>query len=192
MKRVCDILFVVLTAPLWGVVMVVVALLVFCSMGRPVFFLQRRAGFMGREFCICKFRTMRTGEGSDAERLTGMGRFLRKTSLDELPQLLNVLRGEMSLVGPRPLLMRYLPLYNERQAKRHLVRPGITGWAQVSGRNSISWQEKFELDVWYVEHRSLWLDLKILFLTVWNVLARRGISADGEATISFFEGNENE
>ena len=125
----------------------------------------------------------------DSERLTAFGQFLRSTSLDELPELLNVLKGDMSLVGPRPLLMEYLPLYSERQARRHEVRPGVTGWAQINGRNALSWDEKFELDVWYVENRTLWLDIKILFLTVWKVLKRDGISQDGEATMSRFTGS---
>ena len=128
----------------------------------------------------------------DAERLTAFGQFLRSTSLDELPELWNVLKGDMSLVGPRPLLMEYLPLYSERQGRRHEVRPGITGWAQINGRNALSWEEKFELDVWYVENRTLWLDIKILFLTVWQVVKRDGISQDGEATMSKFTGSAND
>ncbi len=149
----------------------------------------------GKPFEMMKFRTMtddRDDNGKllpDAKRLTSFGQFLRSTSLDELPELWNVLKGDMSLVGPRPLLMEYLPLYSERQARRHDVRPGVTGWAQINGRNALSWEERFELDVWYVENRTLWLDIKILFLTVWQVVKRDGISQDGEATMSKFTGN---
>ncbi len=144
---------------------------------------------------MIKFRTMtdeRDADGEllpDRERLTAFGQFLRSTSLDELPELWNVFKGDMSLVGPRPLLMEYLPLYSDRQARRHEVRPGITGWAQINGRNALSWEEKFELDVWYVENQTLWLDIKILFLTVWKVVKRDGISQDGEATMSRFTGS---
>lgn len=163
--------------------------------GRPVFFSQTRPGLHGKPFRMIKFRTMTNARGPDgellpdAERLTRLGRFLRSTSLDELPELWNVLRGDMSLVGPRPLLVEYLPLYTPEQARRHEVRPGITGWAQVNGRNALSWEEKFALDVWYVDNQSLWLDLKILWLTVWRVLKRDGISADGEATMPRFRGS---
>jgi lipopolysaccharide/colanic/teichoic acid biosynthesis glycosyltransferase len=173
----------------------VIALQVRRKMGAPVLFRQTRPGLHGKPFEMLKFRTMcdaRDAGGMplpDSERLTAFGRWLRATSLDELPELWNVLRGEMSLVGPRPLLMEYLPLYSPEQARRHDVRPGITGWAQVNGRNAISWEEKFKLDVWYVDHQSLWSDLKILFLTVKNVIARQGISADGEATMPKFSGN---
>jgi lipopolysaccharide/colanic/teichoic acid biosynthesis glycosyltransferase len=164
-------------------------------LGTPALFRQVRPGKNGRLFKICKFRTMtdgRDGKGrllSDAERLTVLGNFLRKSSLDELPGLWNVLRGDMSLVGPRPLLAEYLPLYSAKQARRHEVRPGITGWAQVNGRNALSWEEKFELDVWYVDNQTLWLDLKILWLTIKKVLVRDGISAVGEATMSKFTGS---
>ncbi|WP_024813016.1 sugar transferase [Acidovorax sp. JHL-3] len=166
------------------------------KLGSPVFFRQTRPGLHGRPFEMVKFRTMTDARGddgnllSDAERLTAFGRFLRATSLDELPELWNVLRGDMSLVGPRPLLMEYLPLYSPEQARRHEVRPGITGWAQVNGRNALSWDDKFKLDVWYVDHRSLWLDVKILWLTVKKVLVREGISAAGEATMSKFTGSK--
>ena len=145
---------------------------------------------------MAKFRTMtdaRDANGEllpDADRLTGFGQFLRASSLDELPELWNVLKGDMSLVGPRPLLMEYLPLYTERQARRHVVRPGITGWAQINGRNALTWEEKFELDVWYVENRTLWLDIKIIFLTVWKVVKRDDINQDGEATMTRFTGND--
>jgi len=164
-------------------------------MGRPILFRQLRPGRHGKPFNIVKFRTMRAlrpGEeavASDAARLTRLGRFMRATSLDELPELWNVLRGDMSLVGPRPLLMHYLELYSPEQARRHNVRPGLTGWAQVKGRNALGWPEKFALDIWYVENRGLWLDLRILAMTVWQVIARRGISAEGFATMPEFRGN---
>ena len=167
------------------------------KLGSPVFFSQLRPGLNGQPFRMVKFRTM-TGECDasgtllpDAQRLTSFGRFLRATSLDELPELWNVLRGEMSLVGPRPLLMEYLPLYSPEQARRHEARPGITGWAQVNGRNAISWPDKFTLDVWYVDNQNLWLDIKILCMTVRKVLMRDGISAGGEATMSKFTGTES-
>jgi len=164
--------------------------------GAPVFFRHRRVGLNGREFVLYKFRTMtakRDAAGSllsDQMRLTGWGRFLRSASLDELPELFNVLRGEMSLVGPRPLLPEYLPRYDEFQRRRHEVKPGITGWAQVNGRNALTWEQKFELDVWYVEHRSLSLDLKILWLTVLKVLKREGIAQEGHATMPEFMGSQ--
>ena len=166
------------------------------KLGSPVFFRQTRPGMHGAPFNMVKFRTMTDARGPsgqllpDAVRLTTFGRFLRASSLDELPELWNVLKGDMSLVGPRPLLMEYLPLYSPEQARRHKVRPGITGWAQVNGRNTLSWEDKFALDVWYVDHRSLWLDVKILWLTVRKVLVREGISAAGEATMSKFEGRQ--
>jgi len=163
------------------------------ALGSPILFRQERPGRHGRPFTLYKFRSMRTaGEGaaplSEAERLTRLGAFLRRTSLDELPELWNVLRGDMSLVGPRPLLMEYLPLYTPEQARRHHVRPGITGWAQINGRNAISWEEKFRLDVWYVDHRSLSLDLRILLLTIRRVLSGHGINEPGQATVTFFRG----
>lgn len=159
------------------------------TLGSPVFFCQTRPGYQGRPFRLIKFRTMRDGPGSDAERLTSFGRFLRSTSLDELPELWNVVRGDMSLVGPRPLLTEYLPLYNARQRRRHDVRPGITGWAQVNGRNHLGWEEKFELDAWYVDHQSFWLDIRILLKTVSIVIRRDGIHAQGEATMPRFRGS---
>jgi lipopolysaccharide/colanic/teichoic acid biosynthesis glycosyltransferase len=165
-----------------------VALLIRVTLGRPVFFRQARPGLYGRPFELLKFRTMRHGPGSDAERLTRLGRFLRSTSLDELPELWNVLRGEMSLVGPRPLLIKYLDRYTPEQRRRHDVKPGITGWAQVNGRNALGWDERFALDVWYVDHWSPWLDLQILAKTIGAVLGRRGISAAGSATMPEFEG----
>ncbi len=166
------------------------------QLGSPVFFRQTRPGLHGKPFYLIKFRTMTDARGSDghllpdAKRLTSFGRFLRASSLDELPELWNVLKGDMSLVGPRPLLMEYLPLYSPEQARRHDVRPGITGWAQVNGRNALSWEEKFALDVWYVDNCSLWLDLKILLLTLVCVLRRDGISAEGEATMTKFGSTE--
>jgi lipopolysaccharide/colanic/teichoic acid biosynthesis glycosyltransferase len=175
-------------------VLAATALAVRLAIGSPVLFRQRRPGLHGRPFTLLKFRTMRDAvdaEGNplpDDARMTRLGHFLRSTSLDELPELWNVLRGEMSLVGPRPLLMEYLPLYTPEQARRHEVRPGITGWAQVNGRNAISWEEKFRLDVWYVDHRSLRLDLKILLLTLKQVFRREGISQEGRATMERFRG----
>jgi len=172
------------------------ALLVRVKLGAPVLFRQQRPGLGGRPFTILKFRTMtdaRDEQGqllSDAERLTPFGRFLRSTSLDELPELWNVLRGDMSLVGPRPLLMQYLSRYTPEQARRHEVRPGITGWAQVNGRNALSWEQKFALDVWYVDHVSFWLDAKIIALTVWKILNREGISQPGQATAEEFMGSQ--
>lgn len=166
--------------------------------GRDVFFVQRRPGLYGRVFKLYKFRTMSEQRGSDGKllpdelRLNAYGRFLRKSSLDELPELYNVLCGDMSLVGPRPLLEEYLPLYTVTQARRHEVRPGITGWAQINGRNALSWEEKFELDVWYVDNRSLWLDIKILFKTVLQVLKREGISHGEDATMPRFKGSNRD
>jgi lipopolysaccharide/colanic/teichoic acid biosynthesis glycosyltransferase len=165
------------------------AVLVWASLGSAVLFRQLRPGLNGHPFELIKFRTMRAGDRPDAERLTRVGRLLRAWSLDELPTLWSVLRGDMSLVGPRPLLMEYLDRYTARQARRHEVKPGITGWAQVNGRNALSWEEKFELDVWYVDHWSLSLDLKILALTAWQVVLRRGISHPGSATMPEFVGS---
>ena len=175
--------------------LLLLALLVRRKLGSPVFFRQVRPGLHGQPFEMVKFRTMtdaRNAQGEllpDSERLPAFGRFLRSSSLDELPELWNVLKGQMSLVGPRPLLMEYLPLYTPEQYRRHEVRPGVTGWAQVNGRNAISWEEKFTLDVWYVQNQSFWLDLKILFLTVKKVLIKDGISAAGEATMGKFTGS---
>jgi len=190
MKRGLDIVLILMTAWLWLPILLVTSLAVWMRLGRPIFFVQERPGIKGKPFQLIKFRSMRPGDGSDAERLTWEGKALRAMSLDELPELVNVLKGEMSLVGPRPLLMRYLQRYTAEQARRHEVLPGITGWAQVHGRNAISWEQKFELDVWYVDHRSLWLDLKILWLTVWQVVSRKGISADGNATMDEYMGHE--
>ncbi|MDX9867301.1 MAG: sugar transferase [Kiritimatiellia bacterium] len=186
MKRVFEIAVVLLTAGVWVPLLALALLAVRVALGRPIFFVQERTGLGGRPFRLVKLRTMREGDGPDDERLMRTGRWLRAASLDELPELWHVLRGEMSLVGPRPLPVRYLPRYTPEQARRHEVRPGITGWAQVNGRNTLTWEQKFEYDVWYVDHRSFWLDLKILWRTVWQVLARRGISAEGEATMGEF------
>lgn len=179
-------------------VLLVLAVLVRVRMGSPIFFRQQRPGLHGNPFYMIKFRTMRDALDKhgkplpDAQRMTKLGGFLRSTSLDELPELWNVLKGEMSVVGPRPLLMEYLPLYTQEQARRHEVRPGVTGWAQVNGRNAISWDEKFKLDVWYVDNQSGWLDLKILALTVSEVLRRKGIAQDGHATTEYFKGGNND
>lgn len=175
-------------------VLALLGLLIRINMGRPVLFRQTRPGLHGAPFDMVKFRSMRDAHDrdgnplADAERLTPLGRTMRATSLDELPELWNILKGDMSLVGPRPLLMEYLPLYSAEQARRHDVRPGLTGWAQVNGRNALSWEEKFALDTWYVDHRSFWLDVKILLLTVGKVLRRDGISGEGEVTMAKFEG----
>ena len=177
-------------------VLAILALLVRVNLGSPVLFRQQRPGLHGKPFHMIKFRTMtdaRDAQGAllpDAERLTRFGKFLRSTSLDELPELWNVLRGDMSLVGPRPLLMQYLDRYTPEQARRHAVRPGVTGWAQVNGRNAISWEQKFAYDVWYVDNLSFWLDLKILALTVRKIIVREGISQAGQATMEEFGGNE--
>ncbi len=196
MKRLFDVVASACALLLLALPLLVVIWMVRRKLGSPVFFTQMRPGLQGQPFLMVKFRTMTDARGPDgallpdADRLTPFGRFLRATSLDELPELWNVLKGDMSLVGPRPLLMEYLPLYSPEQARRHEVRPGITGWAQVNGRNAIGWEDKFTLDVWYVDHRSLWLDFKILWLTVKKVLVREGISADGEATMGRFTGSK--
>ncbi len=195
MKRVFDVLASAMGLLILAVPLVLLAWQVRRKLGSPVLFSQVRPGLHGKPFRIIKFRTMTDERDAcgdllpDAQRLTPFGRFLRSSSLDELPELLNVLRGDMSLVGPRPLLMEYLPLYSPEQARRQEVRPGITGWAQVNGRNAISWADKFALDVWYADHRSLWLDVRILWLTVHKVLVRDGISASGEATMQAFTGS---
>lgn len=195
MKRFFDVLLAILALLVFSIPLLALVWQVRRKLGFPVFFRQTRPGLAGRPFNMVKFRSMTDACGADgqllpdADRLTPFGRFLRSSSLDELPELWNVLKGDMSLVGPRPLLMEYLPLYSANQARRHEMRPGITGWAQVNGRNALSWEEKFKLDVWYVDHQSLWLDIKILWLTVRKVLVREGISAAGEATMNKFEGN---
>lgn len=174
---------------------IIITLLLISNLGRPVIFKQKRPGLHGQPFEFYKFRTMTNEKDKNGDllpdelRLTSFGSWLRSTSLDELPSIINVLKGDMNLVGPRPLLMEYLPLYNSHQARRHAVKPGITGWAQVNGRNLLSWEEKFDLDVWYVDNRSLLLDIKILIHTVWKVIKREGISANNHATMELFRGN---
>ena len=194
MKRAFDVIASIAALIILSPLLFVIVLFILCKMGRPVIFVQIRPGYKGRPFALYKFRTMtdaRTSDGHllpDEKRLTRFGRFLRATSLDELPELFNVLKGDMSLVGPRPLLMQYLERYTPEQARRHEVRPGITGWAQVNGRNAITWEEKFKLDVWYVDNWSLWLDIKIIAMTVWKILKREGISQPGQATMEEFRG----
>ena len=195
-KRLIDfiIVFCVLVV-IWPILLIITLWLHFANKGACAFFAQERPGKGGKVFKVIKFKTMtdeRDADGNllpDADRLTNVGRFVRSTSIDELPQLINVLKGDMALIGPRPLLVQYLPLYSKEQARRHDVRPGITGWAQVNGRNAISWTKKFELDVWYVDHCSFWLDVKIIFLTIKKVFVREGISQEGQATMEFFTGN---
>jgi lipopolysaccharide/colanic/teichoic acid biosynthesis glycosyltransferase len=197
MKRLFDFVAASLALLLLALPLLALAWLIRRKLGSPVLFRQVRPGLHAKPFRMVKFRTMTDELGPDgallpdAQRLTPFGRFLRASSLDELPELWNVLKGDMSLVGPRPLLMEYLPLYTPEQARRHAVRPGITGWAQVNGRNAISWADKFALDVWYVDHRSLWLDVQILWRTVRKVLVRDGISAAGEATMPKFTGSKS-
>lgn len=197
LKRLFDIIASAVGLLFLSPVIAVLAFQVRRKLGSPVFFRQTRPGLNGEPFEMVKFRTMRDAYDEngkplpDSERITPFGRFLRSTSLDELPELWNVLKGDMSLVGPRPLLMEYLPLYNTVQARRHEVRPGVTGWAQVNGRNALSWDEKFNLDVWYVDNRGFWLDVKILFLTVKKVIVKDGISGEGEVTMSKFTGNKD-
>ena len=194
-KRVFDICIAGLGLLCLAPVILLLGLCVLIFIGRPVIFGQVRPGLGAKPFTIWKFRTMTLTRSVDGEllpdehRMTRFGRFLRASSLDELPELVNVMLGDMSLVGPRPLLMEYLPLYSQKQARRHEARPGITGWAQVAGRNSLSWEEKFELDAWYVDNRSFWLDLKILGMTIMQVLKREGISHPGESTMPRFKGN---
>jgi len=197
-KRFFDIVSSGITLLLLTPVIILIAFQVRRKLGTPVFFRQVRPGKNAKPFQMIKFRTMREDTdqyGSllpDSERIMPLGDFLRNSSLDELPELWNVLKGDMSLVGPRPLLMDYLPLYSTEQARRHNVRPGVTGWAQVNGRNAISWEEKFKYDVWYVENQSFWLDMKIILMTIKNVIKREGISADGEATMPKFTGNKEQ
>jgi sugar transferase EpsL len=195
-KRLLDIVASSLGLVILAPVFIATAILVRVKLGSPILFRQIRPGLHGQPFKMMKFRTMtdeRNNQGEllpDAQRLTAFGKFLRSSSLDELPELLNVLKGDMSLVGPRPLLMEYLPLYSAEQSRRHHAKPGITGWAQINGRNAISWEQKFALDVWYVDNQSVLLDIKILCLTVWKVFKREGISAAGEATMSKFTGSK--
>lgn len=196
-KRLLDISITATSLLVLSPLIALIALFVRIKLGSPIFFIQQRPGRFGRPFTLLKFRTMRdarTAEGEllpDAERLTSFGRYLRATSLDELPELFNVLKGDMSLVGPRPLLMEYLGRYTPEQARRHEVRPGITGWAQINGRNAISWEEKFALDVWYVERCGFWLDFRILLLTAIRVVKREGISAEGHSTMPYFLGSRS-
>ena len=198
MKRSFDIFIALSTLFFLFPVIFIVGILVRLNLGSPIFFSQNRPGLHGKVFKMIKFRSMldcKDKHGNilpDSERLTKFGAFLRSTSLDELPGLFNVLKGDMSLVGPRPLLIQYLPLYNKEQSRRHDVRPGITGWAQINGRNAISWEEKFALDVWYVDNRTFWLDIKIVFMTVRKVFVKEGISADGHVTIEPFTGSEEQ
>lgn len=195
-KRFFDIVASVAGLILLSPVIAIVAYLIRKRLGSPVLFRQVRPGLDGKPFEMIKFRTMRDAFDTngkplpDSERMTDFGKFLRSSSLDELPELWNVVKGDMSLVGPRPLLMEYLPLYDEVQVRRHEARPGVTGWAQINGRNALSWEEKFKLDVWYVDNQSLWLDLKIIFLTIKKVLIRDGISAEGEVTMTRFTGSK--
>ena len=194
-KRIFDFIISLILLILLSPFLLIIALLVRIFLGAPVLFKQKRPGLKGKPFVLYKFRTMTDGKDEqgcllpDEQRLTKFGQFLRSTSLDELPELFNVLKGDMSLVGPRPLLMEYLPLYSKEQMRRHDVRPGITGWAQVNGRNAITWQEKFKMDVWYVDHLTFMLDIKILLLTIIKVFKREGISQDGKATVEYFNGN---
>jgi len=197
-KRLFDLLLTIPGVILISPLLAVLAVLVRINLGAPVIFRQRRPGYRGEVFTLYKFRSMRDATDSngkplpDGERLTRLGRFLRTLSLDELPELWNVIKGELSLVGPRPLLIEYLPLYSAEQARRHDVLPGITGWAQVNGRNALSWQDKFKLDVWYVDHWSLWLDIRILAMTLLKVIRREGISAAGAATAPLFKGSSDQ
>jgi sugar transferase EpsL len=189
-ERTAAVLVLIIASPIFGLL----AFLIRFKLGAPVLFRQQRPGRQGKPFTLLKFRTMTDGRDAagnllpDGERLTPFGKFLRGSSLDELPELWNVLKGQMSLVGPRPLLMQYLPLYTPEQARRHELRPGITGWAQVNGRNAVSWEEKFEMDVWYVDNVSFWLDVKIIYLTVIKIVKREGVSHPGEATMRAFDG----
>ncbi len=193
-KRLFDIIFSLLAILLLSPILLLTAILICLFLGSPILFTQQRPGYRGHAFFIYKFRTMNSrldSSGSllpDTERLTPLGHFLRALSLDELPELFNILRGDMSFVGPRPLLMQYLPLYSLEQARRHEVMPGLTGWAQVHGRNALSWPDKFKYDVWYVDHWSFWLDLRIILMTVWKVFNREGISQEGQATTEYFKG----
>lgn len=197
MKRIFDLIVSITLLFIFIIPILLISIVVLIRMGSPILFKQKRPGLHGKPFYIYKFRTM-TNETDEhgnllpnEQRITKLGKVLRKLSLDELPQLFNVLKGDISLVGPRPLLMEYLPLYNEEQARRHEVKPGITGWAQVNGRNAITWEERFELDVWYVDNQSFWLDIKILFLTVLKVFKREGINPEDKQFVDKFRGSKN-
>jgi sugar transferase EpsL len=195
-KRLFDLTFAIIALVILSPIILVTAMLVRAFIGTPILFKQQRPGYKGQPFFIYKFRSMTNRfapDGSllpDAERLTSFGRLLRSLSLDELPELFNIVRGEMSFVGPRPLLMEYLPLYSPEQARRHNVVPGLTGWAQVNGRNAVDWTTRFNMDVWYVDNWSFWLDIKIIFLTVWKVISREGINQKGQSTVEYFKGEE--
>jgi sugar transferase EpsL len=195
-KRIFDLTFALIALIILFPILLLTAILVRILIGTPILFKQQRPGYKGRPFFIYKFRSMTnrlTRDGSllsDAERLTRFGGFLRSLSLDELPELFNILRGEMSFVGPRPLLMEYLPLYSPQQMRRHDVVPGLTGWAQVNGRNAIDWPTRFSMDIWYVDHWSFWLDIKIIFMTVWKVISRKGVNQEGQPTVEYFKGDQ--
>ncbi|AKF25179.1 hypothetical protein YH65_07075 [Sulfurovum lithotrophicum] len=197
-KRVFDVVLASVLIVLFSPIYLIVSLLIWLKMGRPIFFRQQRPGLHEKIFGIYKFRTMTNDKDEngellpDEQRLVGIGKFIRSASLDELPQIFNVLKGDMSFVGPRPLLIQYLPLYSEEQKRRHDVKPGITGWAQVNGRNAISWEQKFEYDVWYVDHQSFWLDMKILWMTFLKVVKRSDISQEGQATMEVFKGTSDD
>ena len=196
-KRIFDLVVAGLAAVILSPLLLVLALLVRINIGAPVLFRQERPGYKGRPFKIVKFRTMAETLGADGRplpdsvRLSPFGKWLRSVSLDELPELYNILRGEMSIVGPRPLLMEYLPLYTPEQMRRHDVHPGLTGWAQIHGRNALDWEERFKLDVWYVDHRTFWLDTRILLITAWKVLTREGINQPGRSTTDYFGGSRH-
>ena len=195
-KRIFDLTFGLIALIILSPILLLTAILVRILIGTPILFKQQRPGYKGRPFFIYKFRSMTnrlTRDGSllpDAERLTRFGNFLRALSLDELPELFNILRGEMSFVGPRPLLMEYLPLYSPEQMRRHDVVPGLTGWAQVNGRNAIDWPTRFSMDIWYVDHWSFWLDIRIILMTVWKVISREGVNQDGQSTVEYFKGEQ--
>lgn len=197
MKRIIDIMVALILLPLLSPVFLIVSVCIRLRMGAPILFRQQRPGLNGEPFYVYKFRTMNNQSGpdhplrSDEERLTTLGKLLRKLSIDELPQLINVMKGEMSLVGPRPLLMEYLALYTDEQKIRHQVRPGITGWAQVNGRNALTWEDKFKLDSWYVRNQTLWLDVKIIFITIMKVIKKDGIAQEGQATVEKYQGSDH-
>lgn len=190
-KRVFDLALIFVTSPIWMVLLLLSVTVVLISMGMPVFYIDERSGLLGKPFKMIKIRTMRSGNQPDSERLTGVGKILRALSLDELPELWNIIKGEMSLVGPRPLPIRYLPRYSSNQRRRLNVLPGLTGLAQVKGRNALDWETKFDYDVYYVDHHSLWMDMRIIFLTIFKVFLPTDINHPGEATMSEFKGEEN-